>query len=67
MSVGEPDTSDIIEKADNIYSKADQIDVLVSDLFDSTLDDPGQFRVNCTDLESGVISGIIKNITTGTW
>ena len=60
MSVGETDIPDIIDKADNIYSKADQIDVLVSDLFDSVLDDLGQFRVSCEDLESGVISGIIK-------
>ncbi len=60
MEAGKPDASDIMEKADNIFNKADQIDVLVSDLFDSTLDDLGEFRVNCTESESRVLSGIIK-------
>ena len=55
-----PIVSDIIEKADNIYSKADQIDVLVSDLFDSTLDVLGEFKVNCSDKESTILSEIIK-------
>ena len=53
----DPDT---MEKLDNIYMKADQIDVLVSDLFTSTLDDLGEFKVNCRDEESGVLAGIIK-------
>lgn len=49
-----------IEKLDNIWQKADEIDNLVSDLFSSTLDDLGEFKVNLTDEESAVISGIIK-------
>ena len=48
------------EKLDNIYKKADQIDVLVSDLFSATLDDLGEFKVNCRDEESSVLSDIIK-------
>ena len=50
---------DIDEKLGNIYKKADQIDVLVSDLFASTLDDLGEFRVSLQDEESDVIDGII--------
>lgn len=49
-----------IEKLDNIWQKADEIDNLVSDLFSSTLDDLGEFKVNCRDEESGVISDIIR-------
>ena len=52
--------SDMDEKLDNIYKKADQIDVLVSDLFTSTLDDLGEFKVNCQDEESQILSEIIK-------
>lgn len=46
--------------ADNIYKKADQMDLLVSDLFSYTLDDLSEFTVNCQDEESGVLSDIIK-------
>ena len=46
--------------ADNIYKKADQMDLLVSDLFSYTLDNLSEFTVNCQDEESGVLSDIIK-------
>ena len=49
-----------IEKLNNIWQKADEIDNLVSDLFSSTLDDLGEFKVSCRDEESGVISDIIR-------
>ena len=49
----------IVEKIDSIYKKADQIDVLVSDLFASTLDDLGEFKVNCQDEESKVVDDIL--------
>ncbi len=55
-----PSSADTIEKLDNIYMKADQIDVLVTDLFTSTLDDLGEFKVNCRDEESKVLADIIK-------
>lgn len=51
---------DILDKLDNIYKKADQIDSLVSDLFSSTLEDLGEFKVSCKDEESMVLSDIIK-------
>ena len=46
--------------ADNIYKKADQMDLLVSDLFSYTLEDLSEFTVNCQDEETGVLSDIIK-------
>ncbi len=46
--------------ADNIYKKADQMDLLVSDLFTYTLDDLSEFTVNCQDEESSVLSDIVK-------
>lgn len=49
-----------IEKLDNIWQKADEIDNLVSDLFSSTLDDLGEFKVNLQDEESTIISSIIR-------
>ena len=54
------DVQDIIEKLGNIYKKADQIDILVSDLFASTLDDLGEFRVSLQDETSNVIDDIIR-------
>lgn len=59
MSASSEDDPEI-EKLDNIWQKADEIDNLVSDLFSSTLDDLGEFKVNCHDEESGVISEIMK-------
>ena len=54
------DPAYLLEKLDNIYKKADQIDVLVSDLFSSTLDDLGEFTVSCTDEAAAVLCDIIK-------
>ena len=56
----EGDGAYILEKLDNIDKKTGQIDALVSDLFSSTLDDLGEFKVNCKDEESTVLSGILK-------
>lgn len=54
------ENADTVEKLDNIYKKADQIDVLVSDLFSSTLDDLGEFKVTLNDEESDVLLDIVK-------
>ena len=51
---------DLEEKVDNIYKKADQIDVLVRDLFQVTMEDLGEFKVNCEDVSSDSLSEIIK-------
>lgn len=56
-----PESKTEIEKLNNIYEKADEMDVLVNDLFAATLNDLGEFTVNCKDEESGVISEIIKH------
>ena len=56
---GGAEDGDMAVKLDNIYSKADQIDALVTDLFASTLDDLGEFKVNLTDESSAVIGEII--------
>ena len=52
-------TDDMDEKLDNIYKKTEQIDVLVSDLFSSTLEDLGEFKVVCTDEPAAVLREII--------
>lgn len=52
--------SDVIGKLDNIYKKADEIDRLVSDLFSSTLEDLGEFKVNCHDEQSLVLAEIVS-------
>ena len=52
--------TDILDKLDNIYKKADQIDSLVSDLFSTTLEDLGEFKVSLRDEEAVILSEIIK-------
>ena len=52
--------ADIAEKIGNIYQKADQIDVLVNDLFSATLEDLGEFRVSCTDEKAQILTEIVK-------
>lgn len=44
---------------DGIRRKAGQIDALLSDLFTSTLDDLGEFKVSCQDEESGILGDIV--------
>ena len=51
---------DLTEKLDNIYKKADQIDVLVNDLFSSTLEDLGEFKVTVSDEEALILDEIVK-------
>lgn len=48
--------------AEGIYKKAEQIDALLADLFTSTLDDLGEFKVYCRDEESGVLADIVKDM-----
>ena len=47
--------------AEGILKKAEQIDVLVNDLFATTLNDLGEFNVNCLDENSAVLCDIVKN------
>ena len=59
LAAGE-DEPDMGEKIGNIYKKADQIDVLVSDLFSATLEDLGEFKVSCKDERADVLKDIIE-------
>jgi signal transduction histidine kinase len=54
------DDGDMIDKLDNIYKKADEIDVLITDLLSSTLEDLGEFKVSCMDEPSSVLSDILS-------
>ncbi|WP_294472027.1 HAMP domain-containing sensor histidine kinase [uncultured Ruminococcus sp.] len=49
------------EGVDGILQRSEQINALVSDLFTSTLDDLGEFKVNCRDENSGVLAEIVKS------
>ena len=53
------DLGDIGEKIGNIYKKADQIDVLVTDLLSSTMEELNELKVNCTDESSAVLADIV--------
>lgn len=46
--------------ADNIYKKAEQMDLLVSDLFSYTLEDLNEFTVKCSDEEASLLNDILK-------
>ena len=53
-------TQDMIVKMNNVYKKADEIALLVGDLFSSTLEDLGEFKVECSDEDSAVIAQIVS-------
>ncbi len=53
-------TPDMTAKMNNIYKRAEEINILVSDLFSSTLEDLGEFKVSCTDEDSSVIAEIVS-------
>ncbi len=53
-------TEDMIVKMNNIYKRADEIALLVGDLFASTLEDLGAFKVNCADENSAVIAELVS-------
>lgn len=50
---------DYNDKLQNIMRKANQIDNLVNDLFESTLDDLGEIKVNLCDEDASVLNDII--------
>ena len=53
-------TEDMTGKMNSIYKRADEIGVLVGDLFSSTLEDLGEFKVECSDENSAVIAEIVS-------
>ena len=58
---GRDEIDSMNEGVDGILQKSEQINALVSDLFTSTLDDLGEFKVNCRDEDSGVLAEIVKS------
>ena len=55
------ETNSINDSVDGILQKSEQINALVSDLFTATLDDLGEFKVNCRDENSAVLADIVKS------
>ena len=53
-------TEDMVVKVNNVYKRADEIALLVGDLFSSTLEDLGAFKVNCADENSAVITALVS-------
>lgn len=53
-------TEDMTGKMNNICKRADEIGVLVGDLFSSTLENLGEFKVECSDENSAVIAEIVS-------
>lgn len=53
-------TEDMTEKMNNICKRADEIGVLVNALFSSTLENLGEFKVECLDENSAVIAEIVS-------
>ena len=53
-------TEDMTGKMNNICKRADEIGVLVGDLFSSALEDLGEFKVECSDENSAVIAEIVS-------
>lgn len=49
------------EKLKLIYAKAEQIDLLVSDMFQSSMEDLGELQVRLSTEESGLISEILRH------
>ncbi len=47
--------------AEGIRQKAEQIDALVSDLFTTTLDDLGEFKVSLNDEDSSVLTSLVES------
>ena len=62
LSVKNEENIDLLSTdAEGILQKAEQIDALVSDLFASTLDDLGEFKVSVNDEDSSVISSLVES------
>ncbi|MCM3339211.1 HAMP domain-containing histidine kinase [Paenibacillus sp. MER TA 81-3] len=51
-----------IKQLNMIYSKAEQINLLVTDMFHATLEELKELKVNVTEEYSGVLKGIIANV-----
>lgn len=61
ITFGREEIDSMNEGVDGILQKSEQINALVTDLFTSTLDDLGEFKVNCRDENSEVLAEIVKS------
>ena len=61
ITFGRDEIDSMNDSMDGILQKSEQINSLVSDLFTSTIDDLGEFTVNCRDERSAVLADIVKN------
>ena len=61
ITFGRDEIDSMNDGVDGILQKSEQINALVSDLFTSTLDDLGEFKVNCRDEDSAVLAEIVKS------
>ncbi|MEH7385567.1 HAMP domain-containing sensor histidine kinase [Bacillus sp. JJ1521] len=52
----------VIKQVNTIYSKADQIDLLVTDMFHATLEELQQLKLTVTEVSSEVLIGMIENV-----
>lgn len=52
----------IKKQVNTIYSKADQIDLLVTDMFHATLEELQQLKLNITEVSSEVLHDLFENV-----
>ncbi|WP_256758426.1 HAMP domain-containing sensor histidine kinase [Cohnella sp. WQ 127256] len=52
----------VIKQLNTIYSKAEQINLLVTDMFHATLEELQQLKVTVTEESSAVIHGMVSNV-----
>ena len=61
VAFSKEEITDMLEDTSGIHEKTEQIDTLVSDLFASTLNDLGEFRVSPADEESEILREIVRS------
>ena len=52
----------VMKQVNTIYSKADQIDLLVTDMFHATLEELQQLKLTITEESSDVLANMIENV-----
>lgn len=52
----------LIKQVNTIYSKAEQIDLLITDMFHATLEELQQLKLNVTEVSSEVLVNLIENV-----
>lgn len=60
LELGEQNQQETMEKLDSIYAKAGQIDNLISDMFQSTLEDLGEQRIQTSEETSDCVEEMVK-------